>query len=283
MAAQTFDPEQYKQHQQMSWGAAAETYGTQMVRFLTPLTERVLALLAPQAGQKILDVASGPGEPALSIAKALNGTGQVIGTDLAEGMVAQARKRAQAAGVKNIEFRQMDAEALQFSDGFFDGVTCRLGLMIFPHPHHALQEMQRVLTPGGKAVVVVWGSEEKAGLTQLFRQVTEEYFPQTKIPGAPSPFAFGQPTALKQALTKAGFVKVQTQAFTVTPSFAQPENLWNAFRDGSPLKVLLAQASADAVAQAREAFLKQAEHSRSTITGRIEVPSEAVLAVGLKA
>lgn len=283
MATQTFDPEQYKQRQQMSWGAAAETYATQMVQFLMPLTRQVLTLLAPQEGQKILDVASGPGEPALSIARALNGTGQVIGTDLAEGMVAQARKRAQTAGLKNIEFRQMDAEALQFPDGFFDGLTCRLGLMIFPQPHHALQEMHRVLTPGGKAVVVVWGSEEKARLIQLFRQVTEEYFPQTKILGAPSPFAFGQPTALKQALSQAGFVQVQTQAFTVTPSFAQPEDLWNAFRDGSPLKVLLAQASADVVAQAREAFLKQAEHSRSTITGRIEIPSEALSAMGLRA
>jgi SAM-dependent methyltransferase len=223
VAAQSFDPEQYKQRLQISWGAAAETYSSQMVRWLSPLTERVLSLLTPQEGQQILDVACGPGEPALSIARALNGTGRVIGTDLAEGMVAQARKRAQAEGLTNVEFRPMAAEALRFPDSSFDGVTCRLGLMIFPHPDRALREMQRVLVRGGKA-----------------------------------------------------------EPFTVTPSFTDPEEVWGAFRDGSPLKVLLAQAPAEVVERARNTFLGAAERSRNPGSGRIEFPSEALLAVGIK-
>jgi len=282
MSEQTFDPEQYKERLRASWGAAAEAYSSQMVRLTSPLTERIIFLFAPQEGQKILDVASGPGEPALSIARALNGTGQVIGTDLAEGMVAQARKRAQAAGLKNVEFRPMDAEALQFADGFFDGVTCRLGLMIFPHPDRALREMHRVLVKGGKVVLAVWSTEEKVSLIRLFRGVMEKHFPQAIVPGAPLPFAFGAPGVLEKALKEAGFSQVHTEPLTVTPSFADPEEPWGAFRDGTPLKALLAQAASEVVERARNSFLMAAERFRSSSSGRIELPSEALLAVGVK-
>ena len=282
MAEQTFDPEQYKQRLRAAWGAAAEAYSSRMVRLTGPLTERVISLLVPQEGQKILDVASGPGEPALSVARALNSTGQVIGTDLAEGMVAQARKRAQAEGLTNVEFRPMDAEALQFPDGSFNGVTCRLGLMIFPHPDRALREMQRVLVKGGKAVLAVWGTEEKVYLIQLFRGVMEEHFPQANVPGAPLPFAFGAPGVLEKALREAGFSHIHTEPFTVTPSFIDPEELWGAFRDGTPLKALLAQAASEVVERARNSFLMAAERFRSSSSGRIELPSEALLAVGVK-
>ncbi len=282
MAEKNFDPRHYKERQRASWSAAAKAYSSHMVEIFRPLTERMLSLLALQEGQKILDVASGPGEPALSVARALKGTGRVIGTDLAEGMVAEAQRRARSEGLQNVEFRMMDAEALEFPDGSFDRVTCRLGLMLFPHPQKALQEMQRVLVPGGKVVLAVWGEEEKVSLIRLVQGVTREHFPQANVPGMPIPSAFGAPGALERALTEAGFLEIHVERFMLTPSLKDSEELWEAFREGTPLKMLLAQASPEVREGARSFLLRAAEEFRSPQNGRIELASEALLGVGTK-
>jgi SAM-dependent methyltransferase len=176
----------------------------------------------------------------------------------------------------------MDAEALQFPDSSFDAVTCRLGLMIFPHPDRALREMHRVLVKGGKAILVVWGTEEKVRLIQLFREVTAKHFPQANVPGAPLPFAFGIPEALEKALKEAGFVQIHTEPFTVTPSFAEAEELWKAFRDGTPLKALLAQATPEVVEQVHNSVVAAVESFRNSNSGQIELSSEALFAAGDK-
>jgi hypothetical protein len=142
--------------------------------------------------------------------------------------------------------------------------------------------MPRVLAKGGKAVLAVWGTEEKVRLIQLFRGVMQEHFPEANVPGAPLPFAFGAPGALEKAVKEAGFAQVRTEPLTVTPSFADTEELWGTFRDGTPLKALLAQASPAVAERAKSSFLTAAGRFRNPSNGRIELPSEALLALGAK-
>src|SRR5699024_16676 len=94
--------------------------------------------------------------------------GSVIGVDLSEGMIEEARSRAADQGVKNITFKQIDAEALDLPDDSFDLIICSLGLMYYPYPEKALSEMVRVLKPGGRAVVLVWGARKACGWAEIF-------------------------------------------------------------------------------------------------------------------
>jgi len=182
----TFDPEHYKDRQRAAWSAAADAYGTRMVEVFGPLTDRLLALLAPVEGQRVLDVASGPGEPALSIARALGGSGRVVGTDLAEGMVAEARRRAAAEVLDNAEFHVMDAEALDFPNESFDTVVSALATCSFLDPIAALHEMRRVCKRNGRILLLEHGRSQWDWLGRYQEPVLGAAWP-TKRPRPASP------------------------------------------------------------------------------------------------
>ena len=103
-----------------------------------------------------VDLASGPGEPAVTIARLVGPDGGVVATDLVEEMLAGARRRI-ADGVGNLEAQTADMQDLPFADGSFDRVTCRFGIMFAPEPARAFAEVRRVLRPGGKCAFMVWG------------------------------------------------------------------------------------------------------------------------------
>ena len=108
----------------------------------------------------VLDVASGTGEPGLTIAAMLNG-GKVILTDLAEDMLVVARENASARGITNISAQACDVCQLPFPDNSFDAISCRFGFMFFPDMLLAAKEMVRVLKPGGRIATSVWDVPEK--------------------------------------------------------------------------------------------------------------------------
>ncbi len=104
-------------------------------------------------GARVLDVATGTGKVALLAARAVAPCGHVTGVDLSEGMLAQARRKA---GDLPVEFRQMDAEALEFDDGTFDVVLCGFGVFFPPDVVRGMREMHRVLRPGGRVAFSTW-------------------------------------------------------------------------------------------------------------------------------
>ena len=107
-------------------------------------------------GERVLDVGTGTGVVAFQAAKQVGVNGTVVGIDLSDGMLAVARAQAERAGLSaHIEFRTMDAEALQLAEGSFDGVLSLFALLHFPNPLGALQQMLRVLRPGGRLIVAV--------------------------------------------------------------------------------------------------------------------------------
>jgi len=117
---------------------------------------------------RVLDLASGSGEPALTLARHVDATGHVVATDLSQGMLDLAEENARKVGLANISFRQADAHRLPFDNESFDCVTCRLGIMYFVDVHGALMEIRRVLKPEGRAVFAAWGPWDRGSLFQLF-------------------------------------------------------------------------------------------------------------------
>lgn len=184
-------------------------------------------------GQRVLDVATGSGEPALTIARLVAPTGSVVGTDVSEGMLVVAREFAHRDGVENVEFVYADAESLPFEDGSFDAVTARMGIMFFIDVAESLSEARRVLRPGGRAAFSAWGSWLDSSMFHAFLEpFARRASPPDPPPGAPHPQRFATEGSLSQALRAAGFTDVAERTCVfAAPWSGPPEEHWNAFCD----------------------------------------------------
>ncbi len=196
------------------------------------VTDAIIAAAQVAHGMQVLDIACGSGEPAISIATLLNGTGSVTGVDLSEGALGFATERARQRQLTNIKFQPADAHQLPFPDNTFDRITCRLGVMFFNDLPLALHEMHRVMKPGGRVVLLAWGP-----MDQPYFETTIGTVLRT-VPGADLPesakavFAFGEPRSLAQKLIDAGFTTVE-EKFSKEPWVwpGVPKDLWEYFQE----------------------------------------------------
>lgn len=193
------------------------------------LTPILLDAAALKPGMNVLDLASGHGEPALDIARLVAPGGHVTATD--QGPLLEiARQRAAAAGIDNITFRLADAHALPFPDGTFDRVTCRFGAMYFADPMRAFGEIRRVLKPGGRVALLVWGDAKDTFFDTLVGPIFSRIDIPDPEPGEPSPLAFAEPDTTSRHLRDAGFVDVaEREEVGVTRFVGTPERYWEYF------------------------------------------------------
>lgn len=138
------------------------------------LSDRMVELADVRPGSRVLDVATGIGEPAVTAARRAGPSGSVVGIDLAPGMLAIARQRAETAGLANTEFLEMDAEAPALPENSFDAILCRWGLMFFTDLEASLARLRRLLAPGGRLVGAVWGDPSRVPLISIRAQVVQE-------------------------------------------------------------------------------------------------------------
>jgi SAM-dependent methyltransferase len=182
-----------------------------------PVTARMLSLAGVESGSRVLDIATGTGEPALTAARRVGRDGSVLGTDFVEEVLVFARTEAAKLSLRNLEFRCVDAERLALEPGTFDAVTIRWGLMFMPNPQACLAGVHRALRPGGKIAVACWsGRDENPWLNLplgILRRMLD--VPLTP-PGAPGPFAFAAENALAHALVAAGFDEVVAERVEFT-------------------------------------------------------------------
>jgi ubiquinone/menaquinone biosynthesis C-methylase UbiE len=177
-------------------------------------------------GQTVLDLASGVGEPALSIAERLNDDGFVVATDLVPAMLTTTRRRAANEGREALGCCAADMEALPFADAVFDRVVCRLGIMFCPHPEHALAEAHRVLKPGGRAVFLVWGPlEENTIFKTLYATITGATG-DLADGGDLTPFRYAATDALSATMRQAGFSGVAMREERIDAIVAPDSRFW---------------------------------------------------------
>lgn len=154
----------------------------------------------------ILEVAAGTGRVTRQLMKVLPQDGTIVATDLNEPMIDHARTRVPAD--PRLTWRQADAMALPFADDTFDAAICQFGLMFVPDKLAALREFRRVLKPGGRAIVSVWGSPDENAAGKIPHQVLSEAFPADPPQFYLVPFAMADEQQTKSLFAGAGFSSI---------------------------------------------------------------------------
>ena len=210
--------------QRYGWDLAAPAYEALWHAQLAPAHAALLEAAALAPGERVLDVACGSGALALRCADAVGAAGDVVGVDLSGAMVAEATRRARAHGSGHATFLRMDAEHLDVDDASVDVAVCAFGLMYVPDPAQAIAEMNRVVRPGGRVVVAVWGRAAQCGFAPLFRVVEAEVASDV----CPLFFRLGEPEALARLCADAGLASVDERRIAARVVHADADEACNA-------------------------------------------------------
>ena len=204
-----------------------------------PIHEWMLAQLEPREGQRILEIAAGPGDTGFLVAPHL-GSGRLVSTDLSSSMVDAARKRGAEFGITNADYRTLDAQAMDLPDASFDGVMCRWGFMLMPDPAAALRECRRVLKPNGRLVFAVFTGPDKNPFASLPSRILIEmgHLPKPTPEWRPSILALADRARLESLLDSAGF-SAKIEPVSMAWTFADAEGYWRFLIDLTALGPLV--------------------------------------------
>jgi ubiquinone/menaquinone biosynthesis C-methylase UbiE len=263
--------------QRYGWDKAAAYYERYWARQLEPAQALMLTLAALRPGERVLDVACGTGLIAFPAAHAVGPGGAVVGTDISEQMVTTLRALAARRNAVNLTAERMDAEDLRLPDATFDVTLCALGLMYFPDPRAAVQEMIRVLRPGGRIAVAVWGARDRCGWAEIFpivdRRVASEVCPLF--------FQLGTGDALRYCLEAGGGCDVQVRRLSTTLVYGAAEDAVGAAFAGGPVALAYARFDPEVREAAHAEYLASIAAFR-TSGGHYQIPGEFVVASAAK-
>ncbi|MFY9559575.1 MAG: methyltransferase domain-containing protein [Terriglobales bacterium] len=205
---------------QAPWGSsyrlvAAEKWKTKSAVMGSGVTEALVEYAQPRSGMQVLDLASGTGEPGISLARLVAPEGRVTAVDLSAELLELAAQRARNKKLANFLTQQADAHKLPFPDQSFDLATCRFGVMFFRDPENAQAELRRVLKPGARACFAVWGSFEQPYWQSTMKIIHRHAGGSLLEPGGADPFRFSAPGSLSQVLRAAGYRDVEESERTV--------------------------------------------------------------------
>ena len=201
-----------------------------------PVSVTMVDALALQPGQRVLELAAGPGDTGFMAAELIAPGGTLISSDGADAMLEVARERAAAAGLANVEFRQLELEWIDLAAASVDAVLCRWGIMLIVDPGAAAREIRRVLRPSGRAAFAVWDrAQRNPWATIPGRVLIELDHSQPPDPGAPGMFSLGDDGDLQELLESAGFGEVTVAAVAVERRYEELERYIEETVDMSPM------------------------------------------------
>lgn len=269
-------PELQRRVQRYGWDYSSPHYEKGWQRQLWPAQEHLLKKVELKAGETVLDISCGTGLVTFPMAEAVGPSGRITGIDWSEKMIGRAAEEAKRRNLQNISFVHMDAEQLDFSEASFDVTINSLGAMYYPDPDKAIREMQRVLKPGGRAGVLVWGRRKACGWAEIFPIVDR----QVKSDVCPLFFQLGTGQTLQKVMESAGFENVTLDRFTVTLNYPNDEEaIVGAFLGGA-VALVYRKFDRQTKTKVHAEYIESIQPFRKG-TG-YEIPGEFVIASGKK-
>lgn len=262
-----------------AWGEHAEYADARRAA----VTDRMLDLTTPRPGERVLELACGPGGLGLAAAARVAPGGEVVQSDVVAEMSAIAAARARTRGIGNVDTRVLDLEHIAEPDRSYDVVLCSEGLMFVPEPARAAREIRRVLRPGGRIALTVWGPRARnPWLGLVLDAVSAQIGRPVPPPGVPGPFSLADRDALARLLGDAELIDVEVEEHAVPLRAATFEEWWTRTSAlAGPLATILAALSEDAL-QAIRTRLRAAVAAYRTPSG-LELPGVTLLASARRA
>jgi SAM-dependent methyltransferase len=184
-------------------------------------TEMMLDLANIRVGDRVLEVAAGTGDLSMMVARRVGRNGHVLATDISAAMLNRAAQAAREASLINVETRLMNAENLELEANSFDGVLCRMGLMLFPNPLTTLTSMQRIVKQEGRVAVMVHSAAARNpyhGLPlEIVRRIGSIASPPPEQPGM---FALGGPGVLEGTFRTSGLRDVSVRPVAIRRKYS---------------------------------------------------------------
>lgn len=272
---------------EQNWGSsyrlvAAEKWKAKSAAMGRDVTNALVDYAHPQPGMKVLDLASGTGEPAITIASRIGASGHITALDLSSELLEIAEARARHRGLTNVSFQQGDAQHLPFPDNTFDLVTSRFGVMFFHDCVKALREARRVLKPGGRACFLAWGSFEHPYWASMIGVVLKRVRGPAIDEGGPDPFRFSPPGSLSAVLRDSGFQQIEERTERVPWTWpGTAEEVWEQMRAvATPFLPLLGRVPEEEWDEINAEIYRQIERYREG--DEIKFGALVILASGLK-
>jgi len=282
---QPFNPEEFKAQQRQMWNNAAagwQAWWPNIERGAQKVSDKLVEMAQIKQGDRVLDIATGIGEPAVTAARRVTPTGKVVATDISAQMIAIAKSRANSLGLdKVMEFREGDAERLDLPTSSFNAVLSRWGLMFLPSLPGALGRIRELLVPGGRLAAAVWSTPAKVPMLDLaFSTVRKQVNAPPPPLGTLGPFSLADHEALKQSFVQAGFKDVRVEILSTTFDFDSAES-YTSFQKAvtAPIQLMLANQTEEKRRQAWDA-VTEAVSRYADSHGRVNIDNEVICIAG---
>jgi enediyne biosynthesis protein CalE5 len=263
MESKAIDPGDFREAQHKHWDSAAvgwmdwSAFNDGADRHIS---ERLVELAGVRAGSRVLDVAAGYGEPALTAARRTGPEGSVVATDISAEMLAFGRERAATAALANVEFIESDASSLDFPPESFDAAVSRWGLIFEPDAEAAAGRIRGFLRPGARIAISSWGEPDQVPFLSIPMRTTRELLDVPPPPaGTPGPLSRPTPAAIGGLLEGGGFADVAVEQDEVTYEFDSPEHFTAYIRAiAAPIRAMIERHPGEAQEEAWDAITQAA-------------------------
>lgn len=284
MEAKSIDAGEFREGQRQQWNTAAggwRKWSNVIDRGSGIVSERLVEMAGIEPGHRVLDVACGYGEPALTAAARVGADGRVVATDIAPEMMEFGRERAAEAGLDNLEFMESAASALSFPPESFDAALSRWGIIFEPDGEDALARIRGFLAPGARMAISSWATPDRVPMLSIPMQtVMQRLGVDPPPPGTPGPLSRPTADAVGGLLEGGGFSDVEVEEAEVEIEWESPDDFTVFIREIAPPVTAMMASHPPEVQEETWAAITQAVGRAASGDGAVRLTNVALLAAG---